>query len=98
MRWRSDNTHHSDTLPTLRQGGTDKKITLLPGADVFIAVWNLHRSPDLWENPEKFDISRWTKPFTNPKLVRPTPPFGHRADACVNRLSPTLSHIEITRD
>jgi len=52
----------------LPQGGTDKKITLLPGADVFIAVWNLHRSPDLWDNPEKFDISRWTKPFTNDKL------------------------------
>jgi cytochrome P450 len=50
------------------QGGTDKKITLLPGADVFIAVWNLHRSPDLWENPTKFDISRWTRPFTNPAL------------------------------
>jgi len=26
-----------------------REITLKKGTDCFIAVWNLHRSPDLWQ-------------------------------------------------
>jgi cytochrome P450 len=32
---------------------------------MFISTWNLHRSPDLWENPEKFDPTRWERSFKN---------------------------------
>jgi len=53
-----------DTLPA---GGSDFKqgIKVLRGTDIFISTWNLHRSPELWEDPEKFDPTRWERPFTN---------------------------------
>ena len=53
---------------TLPRGGMGKAITLKKGTDCFVAVWNLHRSPDLWENPEKFDPSRFKRPFQNPAV------------------------------
>lgn len=53
-----------DSLPP---GGTDLKdgVKILRGTDIFISTWNLHRSPELWENPEKYDPSRWERPFKN---------------------------------
>ena len=53
-----------DTLP---QGGTDLKngVKILRGTDIFISTWNLHCSPELWENPKKFDPTRWERPFKN---------------------------------
>ena len=53
---------------TLPEGGMGKQITLKKGSDCFIAVWNLHRSPDLWENPDAFDPSRFTRRFQNPGI------------------------------
>jgi len=53
---------------TLPRGGNGKEITLKAGTDCFIAVWNLHRSPDLWENPEKFDPTRFSRRFQNPAI------------------------------
>jgi beta-ring hydroxylase len=29
------------------------------GQDIFISVWNLHRSPAIWKNPEDFDPMRF---------------------------------------
>jgi cytochrome P450 len=56
-----------DTLPRgssyLRDG-----IRVLRGTDIFISTWNLHRSPDLWENPLTFDPTRWDRPFKNDKV------------------------------
>ena len=51
---------------TLPKGGMGREITLKKGTDCFIAVWNLHRSPDLWEDPEKFDPGRFKREFKNP--------------------------------
>mmetsp|Transcript_18977 Transcript_18977/g.26718 ORF Transcript_18977/g.26718 Transcript_18977/m.26718 type:complete len:753 (+) Transcript_18977:188-2446(+) len=53
-----------DTLPP---GGTglEKGVKILRGTDIFISTWNLHRSPELWEDPEKFDPTRWERPFKN---------------------------------
>lgn len=53
-----------DTLPA---GGSGLKdgIKVLRGTDIFISTWNLHRSPEFWENPEKFDPTRWERPFKN---------------------------------
>ena len=39
-----------------------KRVKLGKGANVFISVWNLHRNPHLWDNPTKFDPSRWAAP------------------------------------
>jgi len=52
-----------DTLP---RGGAARETRLLKGTDVFISTWNLHRSPAYWEHPERFDPTRWERPFANP--------------------------------
>ena len=39
-----------DVLP---QGGAAGKTFIAKGTDIFISTWNLHRSPDLWEHPER---------------------------------------------
>lgn len=54
-----------DVLP---QGGAAGKTFIPRGTDIFIATWNLHRSPELWENPEKYDPDRFSRPFSNPDL------------------------------
>jgi hypothetical protein len=36
------------------------------GADLFISVWNLHRSPHLWKDPDTFRPERFEEVFTNP--------------------------------
>lgn len=53
-----------DSLPP---GGTDMKdgVKILRGTDIFISTWNLHRSPELWENSEKYDPTRYERPFKN---------------------------------
>ena len=50
----------------LPKGAGDKSVTLIKGMDVFISVWNLHRSPDCWEDPLTFNPKRFLKPFANP--------------------------------
>ena len=52
-----------DVLP--KDGAADK--TFLPkGADVFISTWNIHRSPEYWDQPNLYNPERFTKPFRNP--------------------------------
>jgi cytochrome P450 len=53
-----------DILPA---GGSSLKqgVKVLRGTDMFISTWNLHRSPDLWEDPEAYDPTRWDRPFKN---------------------------------
>jgi len=43
-------------------------VKVLRGTDMFISTWNLHRSPDLWENPETFDPTRFERTFKNPSV------------------------------
>jgi cytochrome P450 len=43
-------------------------VRVLRGTDIFISTWNLHRSPDLWDEPLAFDPTRWERPFTNSKI------------------------------
>jgi len=56
-----------DELP---QGSSVMKdgIKVLRGTDIFVSTWNLHRSPDLWENPYDFDPTRWERPYKNPSV------------------------------
>lgn len=51
-----------DALP---EGSAGFNALLPRGADVFVSTWNLHRSPDLWEEPLKYDPERWSRPFEN---------------------------------
>ena len=52
-----------DVLP---QGGAAAKTFIPRGTDIFIATWNMHRSPEFWDNPDKYDPWRFTRNFTNP--------------------------------
>ena len=31
-------------------------------------MWNLHRSPDLWEDPNTFNPDRFSKKFVSPRF------------------------------
>ncbi|GBF92821.1 cytochrome P450 chloroplastic [Raphidocelis subcapitata] len=54
-----------DTLPA-GLGGDPKGYPIGKGADLFISVWNLHRSPHLWKDPDTFRPERFEEVFTNP--------------------------------
>lgn len=56
-----------DTLPP-GGSGISGGIKVLRGTDIFISTWNLHRAPEYWENPEKYDPTRWERPFKNPGI------------------------------
>eukprot|EP00592_Proboscia_alata_P008083 CAMPEP_0194357594 /NCGR_PEP_ID=MMETSP0174-20130528/5052_1 /TAXON_ID=216777 /ORGANISM="Proboscia alata, Strain PI-D3" /LENGTH=728 /DNA_ID=CAMNT_0039127681 /DNA_START=354 /DNA_END=2540 /DNA_ORIENTATION=+ len=58
---------HEDVLP---EGGTGLSggVKILRGTDIFISTWNLHRSPELWENSLKYDPTRWERSFDNPGI------------------------------
>jgi len=54
-----------DTLPA-GGSGLSGGVKVLRGTDIFISTWNLHRAPEYWENSEKYDPTRWERPFKNP--------------------------------
>ena len=56
------------------------------GTDFFISVWNLHRNPRLWENPDKFDPDRFPLDERMPNEVTQNYaylPFGGGQRKCV---------------
>ncbi len=47
----------------LPQGGAAAAVTLPKGADVFISLYNIHRSPELWgDSADAWDPDRFTRP------------------------------------
>ena len=56
-----------DTWP---EGGTgiEGGAKLARANDLFISMYNMGRSPQLWEDPDVFDPQRWDRPFTNPDV------------------------------
>ncbi|KAI5059524.1 hypothetical protein GOP47_0025843 [Adiantum capillus-veneris] len=66
------------------------------GEDIFISVWNLHRSPVLWEDPEVFRPERW--PVDGPDPTEVTEnfrylPFGGGPRKCVGDMFATFENI-----
>jgi len=61
--------------------------TIRKGEDIFISVWNLHRSPRLWEAPESFQpFDRWSKSEPHPNEYNQDYkylPFGAGSRKCV---------------
>ena len=55
----------SDELPPGSGGPDGLRPKITRGVDLFLAIYNLHRSPDFWENPETFDPDRFDRPFEN---------------------------------
>ena len=52
-----------DVLPAGCAGFQTK---IMRGTDIFLALYNIHRSSDYWENPDQFDPERFLRPFSNP--------------------------------
>ena len=53
-----------DVLPA---GGAGFETKIMRGTDVFLALYNIHRSSEFWENPDTFDPDRFTRQFSNPR-------------------------------
>ena len=51
-----------DILPA---GGTGFQTKVMRGTDLFLALYNVHRSEEFWENPDEFDPDRFLRPFKN---------------------------------
>lgn len=55
----------SDELPPGAGGPDGLRPKITRGVDLFLAIYNLHRSKDFWENPDTFDPDRFDRPFQN---------------------------------
>jgi cytochrome P450 len=53
-----------DQLP---KGAAEAETFIPRGTDIFIATWNIHRSPDFWHEPERYNPERFFVPFENKK-------------------------------
>ncbi|KAL8160118.1 hypothetical protein V2J09_001655 [Rumex salicifolius] len=64
--------------------------------DIFISVWNLHRSPLLWEDADKFNPERWPLDGPNPNETNQDfryLPFGGGPRKCVGDMFATYENI-----
>ncbi|KAK3026609.1 hypothetical protein RJ639_040146 [Escallonia herrerae] len=62
------------------------KYPIKRGEDIFISVWNLHRSPKHWEDSDKFNPERWPLDGPNPNETNQNfsyLPFGGGPRKCV---------------
>jgi cytochrome P450 family 97 subfamily B polypeptide 3 len=41
---------------------------IMRGTDIFLAIYNIHRSEEYWENPNLFDPERFLRPYKNPAI------------------------------
>eukprot|EP00560_Eucampia_antarctica_P005118 CAMPEP_0197840784 /NCGR_PEP_ID=MMETSP1437-20131217/45805_1 /TAXON_ID=49252 ORGANISM="Eucampia antarctica, Strain CCMP1452" /NCGR_SAMPLE_ID=MMETSP1437 /ASSEMBLY_ACC=CAM_ASM_001096 /LENGTH=640 /DNA_ID=CAMNT_0043450447 /DNA_START=65 /DNA_END=1987 /DNA_ORIENTATION=+ len=53
-----------DKLPK----GGGRESTIIRGMDIFISLYNIHRDPKFWPEPNKFDPERFTRKYTNPDV------------------------------
>jgi cytochrome P450 family 97 subfamily B polypeptide 3 len=52
-----------DVLP---KGGAAFETKIMRGADIFLALYNIHRSEEFWDRPDTYDPERFLRPFSNP--------------------------------
>lgn len=53
---------------TLPAGAAAFETNIIRGCDIFISVYNINRSPDLWENPDTYDPERFLRPYQSGKV------------------------------
>jgi len=53
-----------DVLP---KGGSHDKTFISRGTDIFISIYNIHRSKEFYENPDTYDPDRFNRPYSNPE-------------------------------
>ncbi|KAA8538894.1 hypothetical protein F0562_025586 [Nyssa sinensis] len=66
------------------------------GEDIFISVWNLHRSPKLWDDADKFNPERWPLDGPNPNETNQNfcyLPFGGGPRKCVGDMFATFEIV-----
>ncbi|KAK7295160.1 hypothetical protein RJT34_18065 [Clitoria ternatea] len=66
------------------------------GEDIFISVWNLHHSPKLWDDADKFEPERWALDGPNPNETNQNfkyLPFGGGPRKCVGDLFASYESI-----
>lgn len=56
-----------DVLPRGAEGNTGGA-RIKRGMDMFLSIYNIHRSELYWEKPDTFDPDRFTRPFKNDKV------------------------------
>ncbi|CAM8908005.1 unnamed protein product [Rhodiola kirilowii] len=63
------------------------------GEDIFISIWNLHRSPTNWNDADKFNPERWPLDGPNPNETNQNfsyLPFGGGPRKCVGDMFATF--------
>jgi cytochrome P450 len=74
---------------------------LPPGADVFVSPWVTHRSPRIWEEPQRFDPDRFAPEQEKQRHRYAYLPFGGGPRACIGQyfsmLEATLATASIIR-
>ncbi|VFQ83570.1 unnamed protein product [Cuscuta campestris] len=66
------------------------------GEDIFISVWNLHRSPDLWKDADTFCPERWPLDGPNPNETNQNfsyLPFGGGPRKCIGDMLATFETV-----
>ncbi|XP_074576943.1 protein LUTEIN DEFICIENT 5, chloroplastic-like [Curcuma longa] len=75
------------------------KYPIKRGEDIFISVWNLHRSPKYWVDAEKFNPERWPLDGPNPNESNQNfsyLPFGGGPRKCVGDMFATFETVVAT--
>lgn len=55
------------------------------GSDVVLTTWNIHRRPELWPDPERFDPTRFTDGSDHSRHRYAWMPFGAGPRACIGQ-------------
>ncbi|CAH2034782.1 unnamed protein product [Thlaspi arvense] len=66
------------------------------GEDIFISVWNLHRSPLHWDDAEKFNPERWPLDGPNPNETNQNfsyLPFGGGPRKCIGDMFASFENV-----
>lgn len=66
------------------------------GEDIFISLWNLHRSPHLWDDADKFEPERWPLDGPNPNETNQNfryLPFGGGQRKCIGDMFATFETV-----
>ncbi|CAN1765621.1 Protein LUTEIN DEFICIENT 5, chloroplastic [Linum perenne] len=72
------------------------KYPIKKGEDIFISVWNLHRSPHHWQDADKFNPERWPLDGPNPNETNQNfsyLPFGGGPRKCVGDMFATFETV-----